>query len=151
MENTIDSALLFIFESDPKAEEAIDNGFDLQRRYTDEEWLELMVRYASTVSPRPGTISEDDEKQIREILKETCTEEYTTKGLEVTWNWSNQAKAVCDYFRSRLSAAEVKLPEIDNPYEGDKKRLTLSDGFEQGWNAYERAFKELNGVKEVGK
>ena len=51
------------------------------------------------------------------------------------------------WISSRLSERKIVMPsEIDNPYEGDLKRVTLSDGFEQGWKAHERSVKELNKI-----
>lgn len=53
--NTIENALDFLLKTDPEAQEAVDNGYDITRRYNDEEWLLKMVSYTNSIlSSRPA-------------------------------------------------------------------------------------------------
>ena len=81
MENNVLNALDFLLKSDSKAEEAVDNGYDLARMYSDEEWLLKMVAYASQLSPVP------DRNRI--VVPSEMTTSTYTDGVHtdcVTWN-----------------------------------------------------------------
>lgn len=68
MENNVLNALDFLLKSDSKAEEAVDNGYDLARMYSDEEWLLKMVAYASQITPTKLEQRQATRTRIAEVL-----------------------------------------------------------------------------------
>ena len=87
MENNVLNALDFLLKSDSKAQEAVDNGYDLARMYSDEEWLLKMVAYASQLSPVPDRIKivvPSDDK-IRYWVKENLPFQSETSIVTTKW------------------------------------------------------------------
>ncbi len=142
MENTIDNADTFLRQQENYVPPAV---FEMVKK--------RLVAYASACYA-PSSIGEDEKNRIvQEVIE---MHPYKVPGKPHTYCDYNQGwEDACDILDqhltewaiSRLSERKIVLPsDIDNPYEGDLKRLTLSDGFEQGWKAHERSVKELNGI-----
>lgn len=138
MENTIQSAEEFIQWAQHSFENETGEGG------TQAEW---MVAYAKEVAAAaytaPSSIGEDEQEEVRQILANTCTKNETLSGIETTWNWIDQAKAVCDYFRSSLSERKIVLPSEKDHHEWESD---LAESWVTGWNECLESIKRLNGI-----